>query len=574
MSPSVPSEAPRGLFRRLLTPSLLDVFFAALLLSAFAHPRGLGSLLADGDTGWHIRTGELVLAAGRAPVVDPFSFSRPHQPWFAWEWLTDVVFAVTWRWRGLGGVATLAGVVLALAATALLARILRLGAGLWIGLGATMAAVSASSIHYLARPHVFSILFFTLGLWMLAEDRDRPRRLVWLLVPVTALWANLHAGFVAWLATLGLLAMLSVGQRDWSRARRYGCLAAACTLASLLNPYGWQLHLHIARYLNSSWILDNVQEFQSPHIRAEGTIVFALLLLSAAALAPKAGRFEALLVMVWGFLALRSARHVPLFAIAAAPVVASAAAAYWARVAAHSGERAGLRIFWQLGQEFGRRPRASLWLPLTAAVVMAAAPAAGFPDKVFPVRAVEGNVSLLAPPGAMPRILTSDQWGDYLIYRLYPRQRVFFDGRSDFYGPAIGADYQKLLAGESPWRELLDRYHFDLALLPRDWALSTALDLVPGWRKVYEDPVAVLYARDGATVGRAILPGKAGGSQDWPMPHTFPVGDVLRLLWGGQSCPQPPFRRLFRDVSELSQGKGRLKAGCSQDWLPHQRSLP
>jgi hypothetical protein len=53
------------------------------------------------------------------------------------------------------------------------------------------------------------------------------------------------------------------------------------------------------------------------------------------------------------------------------------------------------------------------------------------------------------------------------------------------------------------------------------------------------------------------------------MPHTFPVGDLLHLLWGGQSCPQPPFRRLSRDVSEPSRGKGRLKAGCSQDWLPH-----
>ena len=484
------------MLRRLLTPSLLDVFFVALLLSAFAQPRGLRSLLGDGDTGWHIRTGELVLATGRVPVVDPFSYSRPHGAWFAWEWLADVVFAATWRWRGLGGVAALGGVVLALGATALLARMLRRGSGLWIGLAATMAAVSASSVHYLARPHVFSILFFTVALWVLCEDRVRRRRLVWLVVPLTALWANLHAGFVAWLATLGLLVMLSVGQRDWSGVRRYGCLAGLCTLASLLNPYGWQLHLHIARYLNSSWILDNVQEFQSPHIRAEGMIVFALLLLSAVALSPQADRFEALLVVVWGFLALRSARHVPFFAIVAAPVVASAAAACWARVASGASGRAGWRIFWDLAQEFGRRPRASVWLPLSAALVVAAAPAVTFPDKVFPVQAVEGNVLRLAPSASMPRILTSDQWGDYLIYRLYPRQRVFFDGRSDFFGPVIGADYQKLLAGESPWRELLDRYQFELALLPHDWALSTALELVPGWRKVYEDGVAVLYARE------------------------------------------------------------------------------
>ncbi len=36
-------------------------------------------------------------------------------------------------------------------------------------------------------------------------------------------------------------------------------------------------------------------------------------------------------------------------------------------------------------------------------------------------------------------IFTFDQWGDYLIYRLYPRTRVFIDGRSDFYGAAFEA---------------------------------------------------------------------------------------------------------------------------------------
>jgi hypothetical protein len=249
MSNSVPAAAHGNRLRRWLVPSLPDVFFCALLATV-AHPQGLRSLLSDGDTGWHIRAGELILQTGRVPVADPFSFSRPQEPWFAWEWLADVVFAQAWRWRGLAGVAALAGVVLALAATATLGRILRRGCGLWIGLTATMAAVSASSIHYLARPHVFSILFYTISLWILAEDRDRKSRLVWLLVPLTALWTNLHAGFVAWLATLGLLVLFCGTQRDWLGLRRYGTLAVLCSLASLLNPYGWQLHLHIARYLN------------------------------------------------------------------------------------------------------------------------------------------------------------------------------------------------------------------------------------------------------------------------------------------------------------------------------------
>src|ERR1035438_10401788 len=45
----------------------------------------------------------------------------------------------------------------------------------------------------------------------------------------------------------------------------------------------------------------------------------------------------------------------------------------------------------------------------------------------------------------------------------------------------------------------------------------------------------------------------------------FPVGGVLHLLWGRQSCLQPPFRRLFRATGIFPPGKSRLKAGCSQD---------
>ena len=117
----------------------------------------------------------------------------------------------------------------------------------------------------------------------------------------------------------------------------------------------------------------------------------------------------------------------------------------------------------------------------------------------------------MSPAALPPRILTSDQWADYLIFRLYPQQRVFFDGRSDFFGAAIGSDYRKLLGCEKSWRELLDRYQFDMALLPRDWALNAALEREPGWRQVYGDPLAVLYARDAARAQTSIEQPMAGG---------------------------------------------------------------
>ncbi len=490
---------PPSRCRRWLTPSLADVFFVALFLAVFARAAGLEALLSDGDTGWHIRVGELVLGSGRVPVADPFSFTRPGAPWFAWEWLSDVLFALLYRWHGVGAVAAMAGVALALGAALLFARMLGGGSGLWISLIAALAASSASSIHYLARPHVFSILLYTLALGILERDRRDPGWRVWTLVPLAALWANLHAGFVMLPATLSLAALCeNAGHR-----RRYGLLALATAAATLTNPYGWRLHEHIWRYLNSSWILDHVQEFQSPSIRSEGTVVFALLLLGAVAVAARAGRFEAALVLLWGFAALRSARHVPFFAIAAAPVAAAAAAARWRRYSESAHPQSACRILWELSQDLGRNCRFSAWLPVAAAAALALTAASGgsFPDTRFPVRAVDCNEQWLAPhgpPAKMPRVLTSDQWADYLIFRLYPRNRVFYDGRSDFYGDRLGADYRKLLAAGVGWRQLLDRYGFSLALLPQDWPLRAVLDGEPGWRLVYRDSVAALYARQGS----------------------------------------------------------------------------
>lgn len=486
--------------KALLQPSLADVFFLVLLIVAFGRTGSLQALLSDGDTGWHIRTGQFILSSGTVPAHDLFSFSRAGQPWFAWEWGADVIFALLFRWHGLEAVAAFTAVILSLAALLLLCWLLRRGVGLWIALAVVLAVVSASSIHYLARPHVFSLLFLTTALWLLDEDRRRATRAVWLLVPLTALWANFHGGFVAWFAVLGILLATEALQHHGAAVRRYGALAGLCALSTLLNPYGWRLHEHILRYLTSSWILDNVQEFQSPRIRSESTLVFAALLLIGVALASRslARRqwFEGCLVLVWGFAALRSARHIPLFAVVAAPVVATECALWWVRAAAQARTRSVRRVFWELGQDLGRSRRASLWMPALGALALAGiisgAPVTDFPKARFPVEAVARNLDRLTRP---VHVLTSDQWADYLIYRLYPRQRVFFDGRSDFYGPSVGADYQALLSATRRWRMVLDEYAFQVALVPADWPLNSLLANDPQWRDVYHDSVAHLFVR-------------------------------------------------------------------------------
>jgi len=489
--------------KAVLVPSFPELFLPVLLLAAFGHAAGWQSLLLDGDAGWHIRTGEFILRTGAVPVHDLFSYSRPEQTWFAWEWLADVIFAKLHQWGGLEAVAAFAAVVICLSATLLLCWLLRRGAGLWIALGVTLALVSASSVHYLARPHVFSLLLFTLALWMVDEDRRRPNPRIWVWVPLTAVWANLHGGFVAWLVTLAVLVAASAWERNWSAARRYGWLAGMCAAATLVNPYGWRLHEHILRYLGSSWILDNIQEFQPPRIRSENMLVFAVLLVVGVGLASRAlargQRFEGALALMWALASMRSARHIPVYAIAVAPVAASECAAWWAGLSARSHPRALARVFWELGEELGRARRLGIWALLLGIpalqLALAQAHLTDFPDSRFPVAAVARNLDRLAPGAGMPRVLTSDQWADYLIYRLYPRQRVFFDGRSDFYGPELGGDYKDLALAARRWPELFRHYRFEVALLPLDWPLGTVLERDPQWEVVYRDSLAVLLAR-------------------------------------------------------------------------------
>lgn len=484
-----------------LAPTLPDLVFAMLLVALFGRAYSWQALLSDGDTGWHIRAGEYILDHGM-PARDLFSFSRAGQPWCAWEWLSEVIFGQLHRCWGLAGVAVLGALLVCLTSALLFAWLLRRGVGAAVALAATLAAASAASVHYLARPHLFSLLLLVAGLWLLDEDRRSPTPWLWTLVPVAGLWANLHGGFAAWLGILGLLVVLSAVERNRVAFGRYGLLTALSSLATLINPYGWQLHRHIFEYLGSQWIVEHVEEFQSPQIRSESTVVFTILLLAgiwAAALGRRPSQwFEAGLVLCASFAALRSARYIPLFAVVAAPVIAAHLARWWERKAKEAEPRSASRVLWESSQALGAHNGFSLWLPiLGVAAVSAVFPVAGladFPGRSFPVEAVSRNSNLLASSAAA-RLLTSDQWGNYVIYRIYPRARVFYDGRSDFYGQRIGEDYQVLLEAGRRSREIMDRYGFTAALLPLDWPLGQILEQEPDWRVQYRDRQAVLLLR-------------------------------------------------------------------------------
>ncbi|MBI1788871.1 MAG: hypothetical protein HYR60_15150 [Acidobacteria bacterium] len=488
--------------KRWLVPSLSDVLFAAVFIWLIAYTLASGEvgLLQDSNTGAHVRTGDYILERRAIPRGDIFSFTKPGQAWFAWEWLSDVVFAALHRWLGLKGLVLAAAAVIAAANLVLLRHLVWRGANCLVAIFLLHFVVGASSVHYLARPHIFTLLFMAAALWLLDRDRERPSAALWALAPLTAVWVNLHGAFAGLLVSIAVVAIGCALERRWAAARRYALLALACLAASLANPYGFREHLHIVSYLQQKWILDLVQEFQSPKFHAGEARYFEILLvaglLAAASLLARRQFAPALLALAWAHAALTSVRHVPIYALVVAPLLATEATRFWNRWMSGRPRRDVRALLHSLAVDYmPHLRRSSVW----AVIVVLTAGCIGlpwpedFPATRFPVAMASKHAALLSNA----RLYTLDSWADYLTYRFYPKQRVFVDGRSDFFGRELFDQYLQVLRGHHGWDHVLARHGIDAALVPSQSAVASLLRTQPQWRLAEDTGEAALFERIG-----------------------------------------------------------------------------
>ena len=168
------------------------VVYALVLINA-------NQLLGDSDTYWHIAVGNWILDHGAFPRVDLYSFTKTGEPWISTSWLAQVLYALAYDLAGWAGPIALAAASSA-AAFALLAFILGCRIPATYAIAVAAAALLLSASHLFARPHVLVlpvIVAWVHGLLRASERGEVPS--FWLL-PLLALWANLHGGFVFGLA--------------------------------------------------------------------------------------------------------------------------------------------------------------------------------------------------------------------------------------------------------------------------------------------------------------------------------------------------------------------------------------
>ncbi|MFH1186473.1 MAG: hypothetical protein V1755_15795 [Chloroflexota bacterium] len=484
--------------RRLL-PRLGDFLFVCVFAGCML--LGQRMLNIDSDLGRHLVLGTHMIESLSIPVRDVLSFTMPGDPRPPYEWLAQIVFAATHRLLGIDGVILLTSSVIASAfLLAFLDGRERSGSPL-IALVLAVWAAAASSLHWLTRPHVFSFLFLVIWLRLLERLRLGHRQTAWQLPLVMLVWANSHGAFViGFLTWSAYVAGWALERRRQSTPPEVGgrlVLAGASALvASIVTPDLWNNWIAVFRN-NSTYVLGRTAETMPVDFATPGSWPFVGLLVIGLLLALVNRRnitpAHGFLLLGLAALGVGMARNIPLFSLGAAPVLAA-----WSRHAVRHQPR--ITRLEQAISSIEAGLRGFIWPPLAVLIATAVIgyhvltthrSTYGYEPSLFPVQAadwlqhhpIEGNM------------FNEINWGGYLLYRLWPEQRVFIDSQSDFYGEEFTRRYEEAVLARGDWQAYLGAHDVKWAVIPASSALSVALAADHAYQRVYHDQTASIYAR-------------------------------------------------------------------------------
>ncbi|MQY03850.1 hypothetical protein [Actinomadura macrotermitis] len=479
--PEPTAENTGSRLRRLPAPGVGALFTVAIAIGAWLTQL---SPLHDNSFLLHLKTGHWILGHG-IPHHDIYSFTVPGHEWVAQSWLAEVGYAAADRVAGAAGIKMLNGLLAAAIAILAYRLALRLTRHAARAAFLTAASVGASFPFWESRPLVFGVLLLVVLLWIVEVPGSVLGRRALITVPLVLwAWANLHGTFVL---GFGYLLLHLLGRRADGhplRAGRERALAFGGLLGFALcfvNPYGYRLVLFPFELAGRGGMLQRVVEWMPPNLRTPPGVLFAVWLVAFLAIMflarRRPTRADALVALVFLVLALWAQRNIALAPLVVLPIVARLSAVSELRDRGRVLNTALIAVLVLLGGRAGLSMLGGPGYELTTA----------YPTKAM--RAVQEN-GLLGR-----RLLTTDTWAAYVVHAYWPRQRVFIDDRYDMYPVGVTEDYLRLLDGAPDWQEILDRHRVEVVVWPRPAPLSRYLGAAPGWRRVAENPVAVVYAR-------------------------------------------------------------------------------
>jgi hypothetical protein len=480
-------------------PSAADLIFS--VVAPLTAIRGTVKLTqSDGDLAAHIRMGETILATGHIPAHSLASYTAAADYMVAHAWLSEIIFALLFRLGGLPLLSIVTGILVGITHGSIALFLRRRGADPRWAFLAALLSLALGSTHWLARPHMFSIVGSAITLFLL--ESERPRRALYFL-PLFALWANLHGGWAYGLTMIAAFiigdlgeALLAKEERQlWlKRAKDNSLVLVLASLATLANPYGLRLHEEVLSAVTSSSLARNIAEFLAPNFQDAGQWPFLLAVLTTVglfALGTKRIQLPWLVLILMSlFFALRSFRNIALFGVSAWPLVALHAARAWPR------PEKPFRLF----SEFARLDPGSrvgiLAIPVTVlllALGLNRGSVGGielipdhFSAKAFPTDAV-AKARAARLDG---HVFDAWGWGGYIMYA-WPEARLHVDplkfNRETIKSYTIIEDMQP------GWQKEMDRWKIRTIIVNSRSPMAKGLSLEPNWKVWYRDSTAVVF---------------------------------------------------------------------------------
>ena len=481
-------------------PRIQDIFFMAVFVAVLL--LGQRMLNVDGDFPRHLLTGRYILENRTVPTTELFIhpyLNRPNVSHSS-EWLSDVIFYITYLYAGLAGVVALSAFLLASTFTLLYSKLsLRLGLRIPVLMIVAWGAI-ATSLNWVTRPHLISM--FLLAIWLIwADDLRRGEKIpLWYFPVFMLLWSNLHGEFIAGILVLLAYSVgwtidylldrtstsLSIGKNIW-------LALLLSTPASLLNPGGIGPWVGILGFVNNQYLMSRMLEANTPNFQTpEMRVLLGLLVISIFLLAIKKEKLSAgqgLLLAGFSAMSLIAVRNIHLYGIVAPFVLAETLT-----------ETRNIRLIERLEitlRNVEDKVKGIFWpvitvISLSAFVITNSAMQRfyQFNPPMFPVQAVEW----LEKNPQQGKMFNDLNWGGYLALHLWPEQLTFVDSMADVTGE-VTMQYETVITLADGWQDILEGHNIEWAIIERNSTLAQTLESEYHWRVLYRDETSVILQK-------------------------------------------------------------------------------
>ena len=459
----------------------------------------------DYDYGWHVVNGWHVSDGLTLSGRDIYSWTATNL-WVAHEWATEAAMGFLHRVLGPSG-NSIAAAAIGCLAYGIVAANLRARQVSMSAIVMTLPIVFVGAMRSVGvRPLMLELLFLSVLIASIdtyLSGRLGRRAALGLLLGGAIVWVNTHGSFPLLPVVLGITAAELLVVRD-NRWRIFLAAAVVAGIASVANPWGIRIFEFATQSISSAPTLAYIDEWKKPRLNEWLALPILIQVALAGvgigmmwrnrALAAEKGRVPlvvgSLRVVAFGYLAFASGRHVMLFGIAAAAMIA-------AGVQPLSGWMSRV-----LGLSRVNSPDSSRHIVnVVVAASLLAMIARGSWLQVSPAaqqRAIERRYptgllpALRTELGAGDRLFNEYSWGGFLI--LHDVLPVFIDGRSELYGNDQLRRYASIIHLDKGWERKFDSLGITKVLMPRSAPLTSAL-IRRDWSPIAGDSIGVLLGK-------------------------------------------------------------------------------